>query len=456
MKNIGILVLSAILFILITEGFSCGSVEFESAKLAISQRKYNEAIPYLEKELAKNPNNDEAWYLLGETKGKLNDYQGMNQAFEKALKISNKTAQKIKIIRYQYWAEHMNNAVSYMRSEDESVRDYEKAAKEYQRAAEAWPDTSISYRYLAFAYMGLGDVDNVIINSKKAWDLGKDTMALSYYGRYLLQRANINKEKFEKENSEKLKLLKNIKDIGKGSSKKDAVEAFGNPDTKKKDSKDAKKENWEYKQYGLTLTLVGDRITDKKIKQVDLGIDSTLIKAAMKDYNNSIEAFETIKKMNPKDNENLTFLVQAYVGADRIEEATKSFKLAVENDPSNKTNHYILGVLYRGIENYDEAINEFKKALAIDPDFSDVVYEIGATYYNWGVRLRNEAIDKGSESMEFKKKFEDALPWMERISQIRSEEPHIWVTLGTIYTFLGQKEKATKSFETAEKLQNNK
>lgn len=152
---------------LITQGFSCGSPDFEGAKLAVSQKKYEDAIPLLEKELSKNPNNGDAWCLLGEVKGNLNDYEGMNIAFNKALEISRATYdERVRFERFRYLAKHINNAVPLMKSEDDPTH-YEKAIAEYQKAINAWPDTSITYRYMAIAYNGKGDIENAIANFKR-------------------------------------------------------------------------------------------------------------------------------------------------------------------------------------------------------------------------------------------------------------------------------------------------
>jgi pentatricopeptide repeat protein len=208
-----------------------------------------------------------------------------------------------------------------------------------------------------------------------------------------------------------------------------------------------------YNQYKLTLTLEADRVASKKFaKPYNFAIDSTNYKDAVSAFDEAIDIFETIKKNDPKNNENLNLLLQAYVEAGRIDEATKTFKLAVENDPGNKTNHYVLGVLYRSIKNYDNAVESFKEALSIDPSFTDAAYEIGATYYNWGVEMRKTAQEKESESTEYKSKFQDALPWMEKVAKERKDDAGVLHTLGIIYTQLGQKEKAASAFEQEDKL----
>jgi Flp pilus assembly protein TadD len=66
--------------------------------------------------------------------------------------------------------------------------------------------------------------------------------------------------------------------------------------------------------------------------------------------------------------------------------------------------------------------------------------------------MKNDAQDQGSESTDYRKKFQEALPWMEKASQIKEDDSKIWNTLGTIYTVLGQKDKAEKAYNEVDRL----
>ncbi len=95
---------------------------------------------------------------------------------------------------------------------------------------------------------------------------------------------------------------------------------LGEPDSKTKDKKNSRKTDWKYNQYALTLTMEGDKVVSKKFsKKIDLKIDSTKYQEAVKYFNDAVDVFEEIKKINPKDNENLNLLLQAYFEADRIQ-----------------------------------------------------------------------------------------------------------------------------------------
>jgi len=176
----------------------------------------------------------------------------------------------------------------------------------------------------------------------------------------------------------------------------------------------------------------------------------------MKEFTQAIEILEQARNKDPKDAEIVNFLMQAYIEADRINEAISTFQGQVQADPANKQNRYILGVLFRSAGKFDEAIAEFQEALKIDPNFADAIYDIGATYYNWGVDIIRDAEEKGIDTKAFIEKFEKALPYMEKVSEQKKDDPQIWDTLGTIYARLGKTDKATKAFEMSDKLRQGK
>ena len=457
------------------QGFQCGSPEFTGAKVQEQNKNFAEAVKLYEKEVLKNPSNHEAWFRLGRIRGEeLNDYEGMAAAFREAEKLSPAYAKDIRVYRYKAWAQHINDGVAFnKRGSADSMQYYDKAIEEYKKSVGIWPDTSLTYFYLAQAYQGKGDIENAILSQKKVWELDHDVDAYKRVGRYYVQQGLEKKEQFKSANADGLRIQKNLTEIDKGSYESDVIRMLGEPDSKIKDKKNSKREDWKYNQYALTLTLEGENVVGKKIgKKIEFKIDSTKYKEAIVQFNNAVDVFEAIKKVNSKDNENLNLLLQAYYEANRIQEATDAFKLAVDNDPGNKMNHYILGLLYRTINDYDGSITEFNEAIKIDPNFSDAFYDLGATYYNWGVKIKKEAQEKGDESKSYKKKFEEALPWMIKVTDIKiknaqeaasktgkdwhtqllPEDAQVWNTIGTIYALLGQSENAMKALDEADKI----
>jgi tetratricopeptide (TPR) repeat protein len=448
------------------QGFQCGSPDFTGAKVQEQNKNYAEAARLYEKEVQKNPANQDAWYYLGRLRGtQLNDLVGMNQAFNEANKISDKYAAEIHTYRVLSWGQRMNNGVSFAKhASGDSTQYYDKAIEEYNMAAVVMPDTALTYHYIALTFLSKVKIDTVpahqdanidfaLAAQKKAWNLSYDAEQYKQIGGVLVERGLEKKEKFRIDNADQLKLQKNLKEIDKGSYETDVIKAFTDPDSKKKDPKNTKKEEWTYNKYEMTLTIENGKVVGKNVgKPYDFKIDSTQYNEALIEFNKAVDVFEAVKTKYPKDNQNLNMLLQAYYEANRSIEATKAFKLAVDNEPGNKMNHYILGLLYRSVEDYIGAIAEFNTAIKIDSNFTDAYYDIGATYYNWGVKMKKAAQENGDESEEYKTKFQEALPWIEKVANIRKDDAKTWETIGTIYAILGQADKATKALDEADKI----
>ncbi|MBI5463844.1 MAG: tetratricopeptide repeat protein [Ignavibacteriales bacterium] len=447
---------AALLASLVFQGYQCGSPEFTGAKVYIQQKNYKEAIRLLEQEVQKNPSNEEAWYMLGSLKAENSDYLGMNLAFDSALKIDNKHSRDIKQTRFNKWGSHLNNAVGLMdkASGDSSHAYYDKAIGEFQKAIAAWPDTSLSYRYLGYAYSNKGDLEGALNAYRQAWDRGKDADALKRIGRIYLQRGVELRSKFETDNATPLREMKSVASVQKGMKKVDVMHNLGAPDNVKKGPRDAKKEDWAYKNFNLTVSLENDVVAATTFSRpYKPSIDSTQMKLALVEFGKSVEALEVAKNEDAKDNEILTLLLQAYVESNKIKEAITTFKQAVANEPGEKRNHYLLGVLYRTDNDFQPAIDEFKKAIEIDPAYTDAAFEVGATYYNWGVDILHTAQDKGQDPPPtYKEKFQQALPYLETVAETKKDDAQVWETLGTIYARLGMSDKALKALNRADKI----
>ena len=98
---------------LIFSGFQCSSTELTSAKLYIQQKNYDKAIDALQKEVQKNPQSDEGYYLLGVVLGEKERYTEMIDAYDKSLSISNKFSDNISSSKKYFWANLFNKGVGY-------------------------------------------------------------------------------------------------------------------------------------------------------------------------------------------------------------------------------------------------------------------------------------------------------------------------------------------------------
>lgn len=435
-------------------GYQCGSPEFTGAKVHMQQKNWKEAIRLLEIEVKKNPNNEEAWFYLGGLKADEGDLDGMNAAFDQCLKISPKHLADIRATRYNKWGQSLNTGVNYLeKATADSSQYYDLAIGAFKKAIVAWPDTALTYRYLAYVYNNKGDFDNALANFNKAWELGKDVESIKRAGKIYLMKGDEHQNKFEEENAVNIKLAKSLSDVKGASTKERIRDLIGMPDTMIKIPKNLTKVTWQYKKYDLTFTFDGDKLVDKKLGSYKVSIDSTEAKLAAPLYAKAIECLEIARNADPKDTEALNALLKAYIQANRIEPAVREFEKAVASDPT-KSNLYILGVLYRTIGKFDEAVDAFQKASKLDPTDCEVMFDLAATYYNWGVDMIKASEDKSEQNTTYKAKWEAGLPIFEKLSQMdcKREDAALWETMGAIYARLGMQDKAMKAFDQADKI----
>ena len=459
MKSYSILmVCAALLVVLIFQGFQCASSEFTGAKLQLQQKNYAEAVRLLEIEVQKNPGNEEAWFMLGAIRGDEGDYVGMNVAFSNALKLSDKYARDIKNVQFGKWGSHLNTGVNYLeRATPDSSVYFDESIAEFEKAAQAWPDTSLTYRYLGYAYNNKGDFDNAVKAFRTAWENGKDDESLKRLARIYIFRGDQYKTKFENTNSEKLKAVKNLASIRKNSRKNDVLTALGAPDNIRKGARGSKREDWVYAKYKLTLVLESDKVASLIFSRPYIPqIDSTNHRLSLREFNSAIDALVALREQTANDPETLQLLLNAYVQTERLQEAIREYRSAVQREPDNKANRYILGVLLRSGGEYAGAVEQFEMAYNIDSTYSDALFDLGATYYNWGVDIMKAADEKGVSTEQHKEKFRSALPHMEKVAQQKADDATVWETLGTIYAQLGMQNKAVKAFDSADKIRGGK
>jgi len=173
---------------------------------------------------------------------------------------------------------------------------------------------------------------------------------------------------------------------------------------------------------------------------------------AMDYYDKSIVTVEEGLKKYPENSEMQVARTSAYIGAGRIAEAIAASKILVENEPDNKIYHYNYGVLLLNSEKYPEAETQLLEALKIDPEYENAIYNIGVTYVKWGTAMNKEAELQGVISEDYKKKYEAALPYLEKVVEKDQTNVAIWELLGKVYSVLGMTEDATNAFNQADKL----
>jgi tetratricopeptide (TPR) repeat protein len=359
-------------------GYQCGSTELTSAKLYIQQKNFDKAMDLLVQEVQKNPKSDEGHYLLGVVYGEKNEYNKMNDSYNKSLAVSNNFKDNIEQSKQYYWTTLFNRGVkSYQegvnsQNEDSSRVHFSKAANYFETAINIIPDSTDAYKNLAFVYINTREYDKAAEPLKKLKDKEKSVESYQFLGEILYEQGNQLKEN-----------------------------------------------------------------------------DST---AAMNYYNEAINVLEEGRKIYPNEPKILLALSNSYIAANKLDVAKDVFKAGVEAEPGNKYYRYNYGVLLLGAEEYAEAEKQFVKAIEIDPDYENALYNLGVTYVKWGTHLNELADQKGETSEEYKVKYQMALPHLEKVTQMKSDDAVLWELLGKVYTVLGMQDDAINAFNKADEL----
>lgn len=370
-------------------GFQCTSTELTSAKLYIQQKNYEKAIESLKKEVAKNPKSDEGYYYLGFVYGELGNYNEMMDAYNKSLGISNQFISYINDSKLHFWAQLFNEGVGYFqkgsnsKDKDSAKVFYEKSIKDFNDAIRLEPDSTDTYKNLAFVYMTQQRYDEAVGPLKTLLGKDKTLDGYKYLGEIYYDKATKFKSQYESTH----------------------------------DAQDS-------------------------VQSMDY-------------FNKTIELMQEARKLYPNNSELLLLLSNSYIGAHKIDVAIDAFKEGVIREPGNKFYRYNYGVLLLGNKDYEDAVDQFKKAIEIDPNYQNAIYNLAVTFVKWGADLNKVNENKSTDAVtdtSYVEKYREAVPYLEKAVQMKSDDSAMWELLGRVYTVLGNQEKAKEAFDKADQL----
>ena len=297
-----------------------------------------------------------------------------------------------------------------------------------------------------------------------AFEQGKDTLAAKLLGRIYLDSGNVLKTKFMDDNREVFESMKNLASIHEKMKTADISYLLGDSLIKiskpEKPKKHDTRETWRIDKYHLTLSVEDGIVTQMKYdddKPYSPAIDSTKFNAAVEQFDKAVTTMKKAQAMFPENEEISENLMNAYIGAERNAEARALLVERVKKYPDSKYDHYNLGVFFLKDSLFSDAIKEFKTVLTIDSTFSAAVYNLAATYVNWGVVEEAQLKAAGKEDdLSFKEKFKMALPYLESVVVEKKNDIQMWELLGQVYANLNMKDKALQAYDKADAIRQGK
>lgn len=180
-----------------------------------------------------------------------------------------------------------------------------------------------------------------------------------------------------------------------------------------------------------------------------------------KDTIGALEALETGLKDYPGNSTLLVEVINIHLNANHVDKALEYLNMAIAQDPKNASYYFAKGALYDKLQKYDEAIESYNKAIEFKEDYFDAYYNLGALYYNRGVKQidvanavpSNQPAKYEEEKNKADAEFAKALPYMEKANAINPTDKFTLESLKTLYYRLKMLDKHAEIIEKMKNLQ---
>ncbi len=174
-----------------------------------------------------------------------------------------------------------------------------------------------------------------------------------------------------------------------------------------------------------------------------------------KDINGALRALQEGSKEYPQESSLLVEIINIYIHKNQVNEAIKYLETAIARDPQNAAFYFAQGAMYDKLLKPDDAANSYLKAIAVKEDHFDAYYNLGALYFNKGVKqveIANAIPSDQPEKYEVEKnradnEFRKAIPFLERAHKINPTDKLTMESLKTLYFRLKMLDKHAEIVE---------
>ncbi|MGE0076522.1 MAG: tetratricopeptide repeat protein [Bacteroidales bacterium] len=172
-------------------------------------------------------------------------------------------------------------------------------------------------------------------------------------------------------------------------------------------------------------------------------------------YYNIYDAYRSLNKIDegtpyleegflkfPKNTNILFSLINNYINkGDDPSKIMVYMDKALSDDPNNSSLYFAKGTLYDKLNDPENAAKAYLKAIETDPKSFDAYYNLGAVYFNNGVKIVEEANKVPAKEVEkydalmakAGEEYKKALPYMEKAFSINPESKDVLEALKNIY-----------------------
>lgn len=481
-------------------GCSGQTAEFIAANDAYQKGDYATAKAKLEKELARNKYNYQAWYLLGSTKKGLGDVQGMLEAYSIAEKgVSEEYRTAISNARYSTWSEMYFTAVDMYNKIAENNTDTSavvKAIGMMNNAVTIKPDMPENYSLRGMLYEAKGDTLTALDDYKKYYELQTPAISLAKTrGIHLGMKRDKALDIIG--NSNTTKGYRNAND----SLLVDVI--YTQTDTVYISSMMKDKSGFIVEGWRTSLPSNWTNLERTRYATINTRPFSVLGSTSYnkKDFEGALKYIDVLSVLKPSDEQALDLKIQAYQYQGKLDEAIGLLSTAVQQDPKNKFYLSNYGKALFMSERYDDAIVQYEKALALDPEYDVALFNAAAALKNRAAQLAKEERDRKEKEPKYRENEQRFFPLLTKsaeyfdryrklsnhrtdivpfehivniyetvrdkaklrqiVVELESSEymmgtnPRYWDVLGGVYVRSNQADRADKAFKKADEVRRN-
>jgi len=164
----------------------------------------------------------------------------------------------------------------------------------------------------------------------------------------------------------------------------------------------------------------------------------------------ALEYLSLGRDMFEEDQSLINTQINLYIQLNRTAELIGKLGEAIELDPENDLLYFNRGTIYDQEGNIERAEQDYKTAIELNTGSFGANYNLGALYFNYGVKLKDEA---SNTSLDLKYKtltklandnFAKALPYMEEAFNLNGEDNNTIISLKQLYALKGDYDKSNQ------------
>lgn len=399
------------------QGFQCASKEMTTAKMKYEQKDYTAAIDNLQKELAKNPTNEEALLLLI-------DIRTMQGDLKEAAKILMDAESKSTNPKYKDQFPKKKNKL-WVNSYNKGIQYYSSYFSTQEKAN---LDSAIYYFEIgSILRPTLLDFYFLIGNSSEL--KGDTTKSINNYKIYIeklsgdIEFANSNKFYLN------MKITNVIDAIGK--KVKTRIDTLQNKEINRIDIVDGNEDIYLFSKYnsgtnqfelkGWRKGFPSDWLENEKLNFTEIRTDLFFILSEHfyknKKLEQSLKYLEEYQKIDPTNNNSNSSIIQIYRELGKEDVALNKLEGLTKSSPGNPLYWSMWADMLANLEKHDEAIEKYEKALEINPEYDYALRNIASTYKNKAVKIQEAEQQKVEADNTYKIDVEKYFPILKLSSE---------------------------------------